>query len=109
MTSSINPTRRSGPVRPTRKSAPERSEAAPEADSPNMPVPVGRAETVPPATPVDSAAALHAHLLGQTGARRGLRAGATVVDTANSAYSKTEWSGSKDRRRPQGRASKTDA
>jgi hypothetical protein len=108
MTSSIDPTRRSGPVRRTRKSAPERSEAASEADASNMPVPVGRAETVPPATPVDGGAAIHAHLLGQTGARRGLRAGATIVDTANSAYNKAEWSGSKDRRAPKGRVAKTD-
>jgi len=108
MTSSIDPARRTGAVRRTRKSAPERSEAASEAEASNMPVPVGRAETVPPATPVDGAAAIHAHLLGQTGARRGLRAGATVVDTANAAYSKAEWSGAKDRRTPKGRVAKTD-
>ena len=43
-----------------------------------------------------------AQLLGQDGARRGLRGGRPVLDQAHSAYLGSEWSGSADRRRPLG-------
>ena len=108
MTSSIGPSRRSPSIRRTRKSAAEildelegRVEVAPS----TLPVPVGLARTIPPKTPVASAAAIEAQLIGE---RRGLRAGASVVDQAKAIYNKTEWSGAKDRRAPKGRAAKTD-
>lgn len=108
MISSVPPARRAGPIRRTRKSAapPPEGQAGPEAV--NLPVPVGRAETIAPATPPGGAAAIDAQIAGQTGARRGLRAGAKAVDTATASYNRTEWSGAKDRRAPKGRAAKTD-
>jgi hypothetical protein len=47
-----------------------------------------------------------AQLLGQHGERRGLRAGASLLERARSAYSRIEWSGSWDRRARQGRRSR---
>lgn len=61
----------------------------------NLPVPVGSARTVetnPPAGPID------AQILGQDGAKRGLRGGAPVLNQARSAYLGAEWSGASDRR-----------
>ena len=109
MSFSVDPPRRPGHVRRTRKSAAEHAEgsAGAEASTETLPVPVGQAETVRPASPPHGPSAVEAQLLGQTGARRGLRAGATVIETANHAYNKTEWSGEKDRRTPKGRVAKT--
>lgn len=108
MTSSIDPTRRSPGIRPTRKSAAEPLDEAPDGAqtaAANLPVPVSPARTIPPRTPVSSAAEIEAQLLGE---RRGLRGGASVIDEAKVTYNRTEWSGSRDRRTPKGRAAKTD-
>ena len=43
--------------------------------------------------------AYHTQVLGQSGARRGLKAGRPAIDQAHSAYLGAEWSGSADRRR----------
>jgi hypothetical protein len=43
--------------------------------------------------------AYHTQILGQSGARRGLKAGRPAIDQAHSAYLGAEWSGSADRRR----------
>lgn len=45
-------------------------------------------------------AAFAAHLMGQSGQRRGLRGGQEVLDAARSTYLGTEYSGPADRRRP---------
>lgn len=109
MSFSVDPPRRPGPIRRTRKSASERPEDTRGAEaSANLPVPVGEAETVRPASAPHGPSAVEAQLLGQTGARRGLRAGPTVIDSANSAYNKAHWSGEKDRRAPKGRVAKTE-
>ena len=55
----------------------------------------------------EGAAALNAHLLGQKGARRGLKGGAPVLDAAKEAYESTEWSGGADRRKKSGRRART--
>ena len=109
MSFSVDPPRRAGPIRRTRKSAAQQPDDANEgsASAANLPVPLGQAETVAPAQPLHGPSAVEAQLLGQTGARRGLRAGPGVIETANHAYNKTEWSGEKDRRAPKGRAAKT--
>lgn len=44
-------------------------------------------------------AAYYSHVLGQSGARRGLKGGQAVIDQAHSTYLGAEWSGSADRRR----------
>jgi hypothetical protein len=50
-----------------------------------------------------AAGAFDAQLLGQGGARRGLRGGAPVLEEAQHAYLETEWSGPADRRAATGR------
>jgi hypothetical protein len=108
MTSSIDPARRSPRIRRTRKSAAEildGVEGGPKAAANTLPIPVSAARTLPPNTPVASAAQIEAQMLGE---RRGLRAGASVIDEAKVTYNRTEWSGAKDRRAPKGRAAKTE-
>jgi len=105
---SIDPLRRSPRIRRTRKSAAElidELEGKTEAGTANLPVPVSAARTIPPKTPVASAAEIEAQLIGE---RRGLRAGASVIDTAKRTYNTIEWSGGRDRRAPKGKAAKTE-
>jgi len=63
--------------------------------------PAGSRRRRPPIPPgpgrVGGEAAIHAQMIGE---RRGLRAGPTIHDEAKATYTKTEWSGEKDRRRP---------
>ena len=107
MTSPIDPIRRAQPSRRARKTDAAAEETF-DATVENLPVPVGTAHTVEPPHPAHSGAAIEAQILGQTGARRGLRAGPALIDSAKHAYNKTEWSGKKDRRAPKGRVAKTD-
>ena len=105
MSFSIDPAHKSSRIRGSRKTAAElldELEAAAEAS--NLPVPVTPARTIPPRTPVAGSAAIEAQKLGE---RRGLRAGASVIDQAKVTYTRTEWSGSQDRRAPKGRAAAT--
>jgi hypothetical protein len=107
MSFSIDPARRSPGIRRSKKTAAEivdELEGTSQAEASNLPVPVGPARTIPPRTPVASAAQIEAQMMGE---RRGLRAGASVIDEAKVTYNKTEWSGSWDRRTPKGRAAKT--
>jgi hypothetical protein len=108
MSSSLGPVRRSPRIRRTRKTAAElvdELEGKTEAAATNLPAPISPARTIPPKTPVASAASIEAQLIGE---RRGLRAGASLIDRAKVTYNKVEWSGSKDRRAPKGRAAKTE-
>ncbi len=108
MTSPIDPLRRPHPPRRARKTDVDQADEVYEADSANLPVPVaGTLKTEAPRR-ADGAASIEAQVLGQTGARRGLRAGPTVIDGARNAYNKAEWSGARDRRAPSGRTTKTD-
>lgn len=54
------------------------------------------------------AAAFAAHVLGQSGQKRGLRGGPQVLDQARSTYLGTEWSGHADRRPAKGVITKTE-
>jgi len=108
MTFSIDPARRSPDIRRPKAGATERRddvEGSAEASSANLPIPIGPARTIPPRTPVASAATIEAQILGE---RRGLRAGAAVIDQAKVTYTRVEWSGSRDRRAPKGRAARTE-
>jgi hypothetical protein len=72
----------------------------------NLPATV---ETVAEPVPTGSSspggeAAIRAQVIGE---RRGLKAGPQVHDEAAASYNRTEWSGSKDRRRPKGGTTKT--
>ena len=108
MTSPIDPIRRAQPSRRTRKTDVDAAGETFDAEVSNLPVPVDKAHTVEPPHPAHGGAAIEAQILGQTGARRGLRAGPTFIDSAKHAYNKTEWSGKNDRRAPIGRVTKTD-
>lgn len=102
MTQPIEPIRRTrrprDPLRLTSDPAP--------AEVPPPTTGAGRTDRVRPMpeTPLaEGAAALSAHLIGQKGARRGLRGGPEVLDAAKEAYEATEWSGGADRRKKSGR------
>ena len=74
--------------------------------SSNLPVPLGqpyasRREPARPA-PTTKAGAFDAQLIGQDGAKRGLKGGAPVLDAARAAYLGAEFSGEADRRPPAG-------
>jgi hypothetical protein len=107
MTSPIDPIRRANAQRRARRSADAADETF-DAGGSNLPAPVSKAYAAEPPHPAHGGAAIEAQILGQTGARRGLRAGPAVIDTAQHAYNKTEWSGKHDRRAPAGRVAKTD-
>ena len=109
MSISIDPSRRSGPIRRARKTAAEivdDLEAGRTAETTNLPVPAGPVKVLPTGSArAGGDAAIHAQVLGE---KRGLRAGPSIHDQAKATYNKTEWSGAKDRRRPNGRAAKTE-
>lgn len=109
MPSPIDPTRRAAIPRRAQQSEPDAvSDDAGEGEAAtNLPVPVGVARTIrqsPPSQP----GILSAQLIGQEGQKRGLRGGATVIESAKSSYNRIEWSGSKDRRAKSGRITKTE-
>ncbi|HEX4710515.1 hypothetical protein [Phenylobacterium sp.] len=104
MTLPIDPPRRASGGRLPSNTTAGRPDAPSETTAANLPVPVTPARTVPPRTAV-GAAAIEAQLQGE---RRGLRGGAKMIEEAKVTYARTEWSGSKDRRRPKGRNTKTE-
>jgi hypothetical protein len=78
-----------------------------EGDAPAAPPPV-RDRDHEPKSPPPSPGAVAAQLMGQEGAKRGLRGGKPVLESAKSAYLGTEYSGRNDRRPRKGRLTKTD-
>jgi hypothetical protein len=104
--SSIDPIRRAERLR---RAARARAEEAASAGA-NLPVPAEPARTHasrrPAPLPTD--AAFDAHLLGQAGEKRGLRAGPALIDRAAQSYNRAEYSGAKDRRQPKGAGGKTE-
>jgi hypothetical protein len=102
-----------------RRAVQARSASRTEADRPqeaagtaatNLPVPVG--PVIAPRSFREERrrgdSELAAQLLGQDGLRRGLRAGPNMVDIAQAAYNRVEWSGSYDRRARKGRQARTE-
>lgn len=109
MSSPIDPIRRAAQLRRAKRTDSDKAEEAAAADGANLPVPVDTASRpVPPEPAVDNHAVFAAQLIGQDGQKRGLRAGAPHIDSANASYNRAEWSGSKDRRAPRGRHAKTE-
>jgi len=109
MSSSIDPIRRAARLRRAARTETERAPDAVEADRPGLPVPVDGPQTVPPRAEIPaSGATFDAHLLGQDGQKRGLRAGPTAIDSASASYNRIEWSGAHDRRARKGRIAKTE-
>ena len=64
--------------------------------------PFGTRSSVPFVSPYS------AQMMGQDGARRGLRGGEPVLKAARAAYLEAEWSGPDDRRLPKGLLKKTE-
>jgi hypothetical protein len=108
MTSPIDPSRPAGRLRRGPRAEPDRSAEAALQQGAGLPVPAGPLRTPPPAEPPAAAAPFDAQLLGQTGEKRGLRAGPALIDKAAQSYNRTEWSGSRDRRRRTGLVAKTE-
>ena len=105
MNDPIDPIRRSGPARRALP-APRESDRH-ETDEET--VFVVEEEAPPPPRPPrrEGFAAFAAHVMGQSGQKRGLRGGQEVLDTARSTYLGTEYSGEADRRPKAGLLKKT--
>ena len=65
------------------------------------------APSVQPST-LSGVSAFAAQVIGQAGRRRGLKAGAPMLEEAKSAYLETEFSGAGERRARKGRMTRTD-
>jgi hypothetical protein len=106
MMSRIDPIRR-GDL-PRRSARPDADEPQAEAEVVRLPVAVDRVSRIlPRGDEADRGGAFAAQLIGQDGAKRGLRAGPELIDNATSLYNRTEWSGARDRRAPAGGQAKT--
>jgi len=110
MLSRIDAIRRTDVARRGRRPDTDTSEPASNTQPARLPVPVGRVERSPPRGGRQNGQAIFAaQLMGQDGAKRGLRAGPDAFDRANTLYNRTEWSGSKDRRAHKGGIARTEA
>ncbi|HEY8618144.1 hypothetical protein [Phenylobacterium sp.] len=109
MMSRIDPIRRAALVRRAVRTEADEAVEPQEPYSANLPVPVDAPRNVPPRNAgAQGEAAFAAQLLGQDGQKRGLRAGAELIDHAKTSYVRTEWSGSYDRRARKGRLTNTE-
>ena len=93
--------RRSGMARPQKALVATEPEFQPDQGE------EGAGRPAAPAPADASPSAFEAQLIGQTGARRGLRGGPPVLDAARSTYLGTEYSGPNDRRPRPGGATRT--
>ncbi len=105
MNGPIDPIRRSGPAR--RALPAPRDSERPETEE--EVVFIVEDDAPPPREPPrrEGFAAFAAHVMGQSGQKRGLRGGQEVLDTARSTYLGTEYSGDSDRRPKAGLLKKT--
>ncbi|MGR4862483.1 hypothetical protein [Caulobacter sp. LARHSG274] len=106
MTGPIDPIRR---VSPARRALPApRDEDRSEADGEDVTFVRDEQQASPPPPRRGMFAAFAAHLMGQSGQKRGLRGGQEVLDAARSTYLGTEYSGPADRRPRAGLLKKTE-
>jgi len=100
-----------GPVDPIRRSSPSRRALTLRQDSAHEAEPEDvvfvREEQPAPSPRKSGFATFAAHLMGQSGQKRGLRGGQEVLDSARSTYLGTEYSGEADRRPQAGLLKKT--
>jgi hypothetical protein len=98
------------PTRRTVRFEADRSESAAGVGSANLPVPVGPAlrVTPPPSVALGGESGFEAHVIGQDGQRRGLRAGPGYIEDASRAYNRVEYSGRWDRRARVGRTARAE-
>jgi hypothetical protein len=109
MTSPIDPARRAAMLRRAQKHDADAVDEAQEAQGSNLPTVIEPVVRPSPRAPAgQGGATFAAQLLGQDGQKRGLRGGATVIDTARASYNRIEYSGSHDRRARKGKVTKTD-
>lgn len=102
--------RRAALVRRAHKAEADKAQDAPATGSAGLPValePVANPRSFKD-DPRRGLSEIAAQLMGQTGERRGLRAGEPLLDAARDAYNRTEWSGSYDRRARKGRQARTE-
>ncbi|MFN4295346.1 MAG: hypothetical protein ACK4FB_00765 [Brevundimonas sp.] len=90
--------RREGTPRPVRALVPRGESAALSDEPPASPTPPN------PSQP----SAFAAQMIGQTGARKGLKGGPPVLDAARGSYMGAEYSGAGDRRPKPGKTTRTD-
>ena len=106
MNGPIDPIRR---AQAARRALPAPRDDRPEADGEEDVTFVRDEQPAPPPPPRRGAfATFAAHLMGQTGQKRGLRGGQEVLDAARSTYLGTEYSGTADRRPKAGLIKKTE-
>lgn len=104
-----------GPIDPIRRAqsarralpAPRETDR-PEADGEEDVTFVRDEQPAPPPPRRGAFATFAAHLMGQSGQKRGLRGGQEVLDAARSTYLGTEYSGTADRRPKAGLIKKTE-
>lgn len=104
--SRIDRIRRAVHVRRSQRTETDGADEAEASSSSYLPVPVGPAVSIPRGPRADlrrGDSEFAAHLMGQEGQRRGLRAGPSLLETASATYNQVEWSGSYDRRLGAGR------
>ena len=92
--------RREGEPRPPRALVPSGEPFAPDSEPAPKPTPA-------PPNPVQPSV-FAAQMIGQTGARKGLKGGPPVLDAARGSYLGTEYSGAGDRRPKPGKTTRTD-
>ena len=106
MNGPIDPIRRANAAR---RALPALRDAdRPEADGEEDVTFVRDEQPAPPPPRRGAFAAFAAHLMGQSGQKRGLRGGQEVLDAARSTYLGTEYSGEADRRPRAGLIKKTE-
>ena len=106
MNGPIDPLQR---ARAARRALPApRDSDRPEADGEEDVTYVRDEQPEPPPPRKSGFATFAAHLMGQTGQKRGLRGGQEVLDNARSTYLGTEYSGPADRRPKAGLIKKTE-
>ena len=106
MNGPIDPIRR---AQSARRALPAPRDDRPEADGEEDVTFVRDEQPAPPPPPRRGAfATFAAHLMGQSGQKRGLRGGQEVLDAARSTYLGTEYSGTADRRPKAGLIKKTE-
>ncbi|MFT4954309.1 MAG: hypothetical protein ACI8U3_000677 [Brevundimonas sp.] len=94
--------RREGEPRPSRALVPSDEPPAPAGEPAPAPAPAPT-----PPNPVQPAV-FAAQMIGQTGARKGLKGGPPVLGAARGSYLGTEYSGAGDRRPKPGKTTRTD-
>lgn len=106
MNGPIDPIRR---AQAARRALPAPRDDRPETDGEEDVTFVRDEQPAPPPPPRRGAfATFAAHLMGQSGQKRGLRGGQEVLDAARSTYLGTEYSGPADRRPKAGLIKKTE-